>query len=90
LSLDPDALGIQSSTGLSLHPGKPGRNKNRRRKTLQRIGFSNGGLTHRRAPPPAFLFPSNNVKEPDRLKTSALGSVPPWFLRNRRGEEGGV
>jgi hypothetical protein len=30
--------------------------QNRRRKTLQRIGFY-GGLTHRRTPSPAFLFP---------------------------------
>jgi len=46
---------------------------NRRKETLQRIGFSSGGLTHRRAPPPAFLFPSNNVKEPGRINFRRFG-----------------
>jgi len=59
LSCDPDALGIQSSTGLWFHTNQKNlirMNQNRRRKTLQRIGFV-GGLTHRRTPSPAFLFP---------------------------------
>jgi len=35
-----------------------------------------GGLTHRRAPPPAFLFPTNNVKEQNRQQLPSFRSAP--------------
>ncbi|WP_291920069.1 hypothetical protein, partial [Maricaulis sp.] len=39
------------------------------------------GLTHRRAPPPAFLFPINNVKEPDHKNQGLPGPHHLGFLR---------
>jgi hypothetical protein len=80
LRSDPDALGIY----FKVQRDTVSANKRPKRVSLFYLethlseSVSYGGLTHRRTPPPAFLFPINNVKEQNHQQ---LPSSPIWSPR---------
>ena len=86
------AFKIQRDCGSTLESPKANRNGTKIvvEKRFSVIGLY-GGLTHRRAPPPAFLFPINNVKEQNRQQLPSLGFAPVRSFKTIfPAKEGGV